>query len=63
MKRILSKGISDFGDVTNTLFLLGAQRLIQALLEQEATDYLGRDSYQRSEEKKGLRKGYKERQL
>jgi len=27
----LTKGISDSGDVTNTLFLLGAQRLIQPL--------------------------------
>ena len=59
----LTKGISDSGDVTNTLFLLGAQRLIQELLEQEATDYLGRERYERSEEQKGLRNGYKERQL
>ena len=32
----LSKGISESSDVMNTLFLLGAQCLIQELLEQEA---------------------------
>lgn len=63
ISEFLTKGISDSGDVTNTLFLLGAQRLIQELLEQEATDYLGRERYERSEEQKGLRNGYKERQL
>jgi len=58
----LTKGITDGQDVTNTLFLLGAQRLIQELLEQEATDYLGRERYERSgEENKCLRNGYKER--
>ena len=41
-----------------------AQRLIQELLEQEATDYLGRERYERSgENSKGLRNGYKERHL
>lgn len=42
ISEFLTKGISDGQNVTNTLFLLGAQRLIQELLEQEATDYLGR---------------------
>lgn len=59
----LTNGISDSNDVMNTLFLLGAQRLIQELLEQETTDYLGRERYERSEEQKGHRNGYKERQL
>jgi len=63
ISEFLIKGISDSGDVTNTLFLLGAQRLIQELLEQEATDYLGRERHERSDENKGLRNGYKERQL
>jgi putative transposase len=62
ISEFLTKGITDGQDVTNTLFLLGAQRLIQELLEQEATDYLGRERYERSgEENKGLRNGYKER--
>jgi len=63
ISEFLTKGISDGQNVTNTLFLLGAQRLIQELLEQEATDYLGRERYERSENSKGLRNGYKERQL
>ena len=42
INEFLGKGISDGNNVTNTLFLLGAQRLIQEALEQEATDYLGR---------------------
>jgi len=37
--------------------------LIQERLEQEASEHLGRERYERSEEKKGLRNGYKERQL
>ncbi len=40
ISEFLTKGISDGKDVTNTLFLLGAQRLIQELLEPEATDCL-----------------------
>ncbi len=63
ISEFLSKGVTDSGDIMNTLFLLGAQRLIQELLEQEATDYLGRERYERSEEQKGLRNGYKKRQL
>ena len=59
----LTKGISDSGDVTNTLFLLGAQRLIQELLEQEATDYLGRERYERNPENKGQCNGYKEQKI
>jgi transposase-like protein len=64
INEFLTKGISDGENITNTLFLLGAQRLIQELLEQEATDYLGRERYERSgENSKGLRNGYKERHL
>jgi transposase-like protein len=55
INEFLTKGISDGENITNTLFLLGAQRLIQELLEQEATDYLGRERYERSgENSKGL---------
>ena len=65
ISQFLTKGISDYSDVTNTLFLLGAKRLIQELLEQEqeAKGYFGREHYECNEEKKGLRNGYKERQL
>ena len=54
----LSNGVSESNDVMNTLFLLGAQRLIQELLEQETTDYLGRERYERSEEQKGNRQRF-----
>jgi len=37
ISEFFTKDISDSGDLTNNLFLLGAQRLIQ-----EAIDYLGR---------------------
>ncbi len=60
----LVKGIDEAADVKTTLFLLGAQRLIQELLEQETTDFLGRERYERvGGENKGLRNGYKERQI
>lgn len=41
-----ANGINEFNDVKTTLFRLGAQRLIQELLEQEVTDFIGRDYYQ-----------------
>ncbi len=64
INEFLSNGLNGNQDVMNTLFRLGAQRLIQELLEQEVTDYLGRDRYERSEEgNKGFRNGYKKRQL
>ncbi len=48
----------------NILFRLGVQRLVQELLGQEITDYLGRDCYESREEgNKGFRNGYKKRQL
>ncbi len=55
---------NDVNDVKTTLFRLGAQRLIQELLEQEVTDFLGREHYQRRVEENdnnGFRSGYKER--
>ncbi|HAA89532.1 MAG TPA: hypothetical protein DCE07_02990 [Peptococcaceae bacterium] len=51
-------------DTTSTLFLLGAQRLIRELLEQEATDFLGREHCERCQEtnrQTGLRNAYKQR--
>lgn len=62
----LKNGVQEDRDVTNTLFLLGAQRLVQELLEQESTDFLGRERYERREEEsstQGYRNGYKERSM
>jgi len=60
----LKNGIDESRDVKSTLFLLGAQRLVQELLEQEATDFLGREYYERrSDGQNGFRNGYKERAI
>lgn len=61
-----ANGISESNDVKTILFRLGAQRLVQELLEQEVTDFLGRDYYQRRDENEGnngYRSGYKERSI
>ena len=61
-----ANGIGENNDVKTTLFRLGAQRLIQELLEQEVTDFLGREHYQRrdgNDGNNGYRSGYKERSV
>src|SRR5690349_21290118 len=48
-------------DVTGMLLRLGAQRLVRELLEEEATDFLGRDRYVRhrgGSPHRGHRNGY-----
>jgi len=58
---LLSNGLQGEEDITTYLFRLGAERLIQEMLEQEVTDYLGREHYQRrspSQEHRGYRNGY-----
>lgn len=60
----LRSRIGGEADVTGTLVRLGAQRLIQEMLEEEAGDYLGRAHYERRkarEEFTGYRNGYAER--
>jgi putative transposase len=58
---ILSQGLDAEGDVTTVVIRLGVERLVQELLEQEATDYLERGHYQRrppEQEHRGYRNGY-----
>jgi len=58
---LLNNGLEGEEDITTHLFRLGAERLIQEILEQEVTDYLGREHYQRREpgqEHRGYRNGY-----
>jgi hypothetical protein len=43
--RLLHDGVPEDQDVVGTLLRLGAGRLAQELLEEEATDFLGRDRY------------------
>ncbi len=62
----LHTGIREETDVTSTLLKLGAQRLVQELLEAEVDDHLGRGHYQRrsvAEETPGYRNGYAHRRL
>jgi transposase-like protein len=58
---LLRGGVPKDQDVVGTLLRLGAQRLAQELLEEEATDFLGRDRYVRhhgAEPHSGYRNGY-----
>jgi len=58
---LLNQGLEGEGDVTSLIFRLGVERLAQELLEQEVTDYLDREHYQRrqpEQEHRGYRNGY-----
>lgn len=58
---LLSHGLGGDEDVTSLLFRLGAERLVQEMLEQEVTDYLCREHYQRhkpDQAYRGYRNGY-----
>jgi putative transposase len=49
-------------DLIGKLIMLGTQHLAQEMLEQEVTDYLGRDHYERRDEEQehlGYRNGYR----
>lgn len=59
--RLLEEGLDGKADVTSTLLRLGAQRLAQELLEEDVTDFLGRERYVRhrgDELHRGYRNGY-----
>jgi len=61
IKQLLEHGVPEEQDVTGLLLRLGAQRLVQELLEEEATDFLGRDRYVRhrgADPHRGYRNGY-----
>jgi len=61
LDEVLSRGLDTEEDVAGVFFRLGVERLVQELLEQEVSDYLGRERYQRREpgqEHKGYRNGY-----
>ncbi len=60
LDELLSQGLKGEGDVTTTIIRLGVERLVQELLEQEVTDYLEREHYQRrqpEQEHRGCRNG------
>jgi transposase-like protein len=61
LDELLSQGLKGEGDVTSSIVRLGIERLVQELLEQEVTDYLEREHYQRrrpEQEHRGYRNGY-----
>jgi len=60
-EELLNQGLDGEGDVTSLILRLGVERLVQELLEQEVTDYLERDHYQRrrpEQAHRGYRNGY-----
>jgi transposase-like protein len=65
-EELLNQGLEGEGDVTSLIFRLGVEQLAQELLEQEATDYLEREHYQRrrpEQEHRGYRNGYEPRRI
>jgi putative transposase len=61
INELLTQGLDGEEDVTRVIFHLGVERLVQEMLEQEVTDYLGREHYQRQQaeqEHRGYRNGY-----
>ena len=60
-EELLNQGLNGEEDVTSLILRLGVERLAQELLEQEVTDYLEREHYQRrrpEQEHRGYRNGY-----
>ncbi len=45
-------------DVLETVVREGARKMLQAMLEAEVDDFLGRRRYQRTDEKRGYRSGH-----
>jgi len=57
----MSQGLDGEEDVTSMVVRLGIERVVQEMVEQEVTDYLERDHYQRrrpEQEHRGYRNGY-----
>jgi putative transposase len=60
-EELLKQGLDGEADVTSLVVRLGIERLVQEMVEQEVTDYLERDHYQRrrpEQEHRGYRNGY-----
>jgi len=66
IRELLQAGVQGDDDVLHTLLRLGAQRLVQEVLEQEIEDLLGRSHYEHrteSSELAGYRNGYRARKI
>ena len=59
MNEFLQGGISSSEEPLSQFIRLAVQGMVQEALEQEVTDYLGRERYERQPEVKGYRNGYK----
>jgi putative transposase len=58
--QLLARGLTGEGSVVTELLTLGAQRVVQELLEQEVTAFLGREHYRRGPRRiRGYRNGYR----
>jgi putative transposase len=63
---LLSEGIKGEGSILTELVTKAVERVLQEALEQEQTDYLGRDHYQRRREEdphRGYRSGYEPKRV
>jgi hypothetical protein len=63
---LLADGQVNDAEIASTLIRVGAQRVVQELLQQEVTDQLDRGRYERTEateQHRGYRNGYRPRQL
>jgi transposase-like protein len=64
IEQVLSGNISEREDLLEALIERSVRMVIQRILEQEVTDYLGRDYYERSSESRnGHRNGYEGKKL
>jgi transposase-like protein len=61
VEQVMKQGLDGVEDITTTVIRLGIERIVQEMLEQEVTDYLEREHYQRrrpEQEHRGYRNGY-----
>lgn len=66
IRELLESGLEGDANVLGQFLYLGAQRLVQEIVEQEVADFLGRGHYQHREEGEdleGYRNGYRVREL
>ena len=59
MSVFLREGITSSEQPLSQFLRLAVQGMVQQALEQEVTDYLGRERYERQPEASGYRNGYK----
>jgi len=59
MKAFLQNGIQNSEQPLSQFIRLAVQNVVQQAVEQEVSDYLGRERYERQPEVNGYRNGYK----